>query len=204
MQPAPEVSKLIKETKNKDVNIYLLNVIIPYNEIYINNNQLSYVSDCKTFLCYIRNILPSISYSAIWNEISYLFPYDDIDRYIDKIPSLDDIKFVKKVTTSFPNIINNLRGFKLSEQISILKNLFEKFNHDLSIPLAILEKQKIDPNTTLDDQTCLLLELSVRVEIVKNNYNLSKLDEEKSQVHIPLSSNSDFFDFYKNSTFSLV
>jgi len=41
--------------------------------------------------------------------------------------------------------------------------------------MALLENNKLDPDITLDDQTKLILELSVRIEIVNNNYDFDKI-----------------------------
>jgi hypothetical protein len=38
-----------------------------------------------------------------------------------------------------------------------------------------LENKKLDPDIVLDEQTILLLELSVRVEIVNNKYDFDKI-----------------------------
>ena len=49
------------------------------------------------------------------------------------------------------------------------------FEDDLTIAFSILENKKIDPDIILDEQTKLLLELSVRIEIVNNNYDINKI-----------------------------
>ena len=55
------------------------------------------------------------------------------------------------------------------------KKLFKSFESDLTVALALLENKKLDPDIVLDDQTKLILELSVRIEIVNNNYNFDKI-----------------------------
>jgi len=53
--------------------------------------------------------------------------------------------------------------------------LFSTFKDDLTIALSLLENKKLDPDIVLDEQTILLLELSVRVEIVNNKYDFDKI-----------------------------
>jgi hypothetical protein len=47
----------------------------------------------------------------------------------------------------------------------------DKFKEDPIIAISILEKIKVDKDIVLDDQTTLLLELSVRKKIVNDTRN---------------------------------
>ena len=86
-----------------------------------------------------------------------------------------------------PKSIINLKGKPLSKQIKILHTLVEKFRHDPIISISILEKIKIEDNVDLDDDmTLLLLELSVRKEILDDPNDkvrriLDKTTEESTQ-----------------------
>ena len=63
----------------------------------------------------------------------------------------------------------------MCKQINLVKKLMQSFEDDLTIAFSILENKKIDPDIILDEQTKLLLELSVRIEIVNNNYDINKI-----------------------------
>lgn len=67
-----------------------------------------------------------------------------------------------------PGSIENLKGLKISEQIEIIKKFLETFKEDPLIAISILESVKVDKNIVLDEQTMLLLELSVRKKIIND------------------------------------
>ena len=61
----------------------------------------------------------------------------------------------------------------------------DKFKEDPLIAISILEKIKVTKDIVLDDQTALLLELSVRKEIINDTKNkvrrILKNDDNQSQ-----------------------
>lgn len=166
-----EISSLIKESKGVDVGIYTL---LPVNRTNIfEENELmeecrNKIWHCNDFLFYFRNIQNDIGQYKIWSKLQPLFTYD---KYVDCEPNEEDIELLNRIISNIPKSIRNLQGYTLSEQILIIKNLFESFKDDLTIAFALLECKKIEPDTKIDDTTKLLLELSVRTEIVNNNYN---------------------------------
>jgi hypothetical protein len=60
---------------------------------------------------------------------------------------------------------------KISEQINIIKKFLDKFKEDPIIAISIIESMKFDKDIELDEQTSLLLELSVRKKIVNDTTN---------------------------------
>jgi hypothetical protein len=76
-----------------------------------------------------------------------------------------------KTIQFLPRTILNLRGYKLTEQVSIIKLLLERYKEDPTIAFSVLEKHSIEPNQEIDDSTALLYELSVRKEIVDDRHN---------------------------------
>jgi hypothetical protein len=113
------------------------------------------------------------------------------DGYLDYDPSDDDINLLHRLIHNAPKAIKNLQGITMSKQVELVNKLFDTFKYDITIALALLEKQKIDPNIILDEHTCLLLELSVRLEIVNNKYKIDKIlgtenTTEKSENDIDL------------------
>lgn len=144
------------------------------DDVNLNNIFLSGI-----FLFYMRNIYGDEEKVKLWSKLSYFF---DDPNYFDKEVDNDDIDLLNRLCKFAPKSIQNLKGIKLSEQIIIVKRLLDKFKDDPIIAISILEKMKVDKDTLLDEQTTLLLELSVRKEIVndtrgKVNAILSKKKE---------------------------
>jgi len=120
----------------------------------------------------MRNVEKNERYIRVWDKLSHLFTYDG---YLDYDPSDDDINLLHRLIHNAPKSIKNLQGITMSKQVELVNKLFDTFKYDITIALALLEKQKIDPNIILDEHTCLLLELSVRLEIVNNKYKIDKI-----------------------------
>ncbi len=132
-------------------------------------NKIWHVND---FLFYIRNIQNDLVQFKIWSKVQPLFSYSN---YVDALPKDEDLDQLSRLVENIPNCIKYLQGYTISQQIKIVNKLFECFNEDLTIALSLLETRKIDPEIDLDEQTKLLLELSVRLNIVNNSYNLNKI-----------------------------
>jgi hypothetical protein len=64
--------------------------------------------------------------------------------------------------------MNSLDGLKLVEQVEIVKKLFNEFSDDPIIAISLLEKGNFKLPEEFDESTKLLLELSVRKEIVND------------------------------------
>ena len=132
--------------------------------IFLDKN-IQQIYNSITFLFYMRNIYGNSTLEELWSKLSYFF--GDLD-YIDKEVSQEDIELLVRFSQNAPNSIENLKGLKLSEQILLIKKFFEKFKDDPIVAISILEKQKVDKDIELDETTSLLLELSVRKEIVND------------------------------------
>jgi hypothetical protein len=121
----------------------------------------------------------------IWNKLRPLFINED---YVDGGIDVEDMKLLSKTIQFLPKTILNLRGYKLTEQVSIIKLLLERYKEDPSIAFSVLEKHTIEPNQEIDDSTALLYELSVRKEIVDEIHNsrvqsiLSKVEYDDSDA----------------------
>ena len=183
-----DIKNLMRE-RDVDVDIYTLNCIKDVNSIFtsleINDDAKLKIWHCNDFLFYIRNIHKEIANYKIWSKLQPLYSYQD---YIDCDPQDDDIDQLSRIVNNIPESIRNLQGLKLSEQINLVKKLFKTFSEDLTIAFALLEKKKIQPDIIIDEQTKLLLELSVRVEIVNNKYDIDRI---LGKLTTPMDINSD-------------
>jgi hypothetical protein len=84
----------------------------------------------------------------VWEKLNYLFKNDD---YVDSYFSEEDIEMLHRLTQVAPKTIENLKGLTLSQQVSIMKNMFDKYKEDPIVAISIMEKMKLDPNKEFDD-----------------------------------------------------
>ena len=129
---------------------------------YWNDENLSKIQTCKNFIFYIRNVYDNESIKKIWN--SYSFNSRD---YIDCQPTDRDLNLLKRLVDNTRSI-NTLNGYTLSEQLNIIKTLFKEFSDDPIIAISLLEKEGFKLPEEFDESTKLLLELSVRKEIIND------------------------------------
>jgi hypothetical protein len=133
-----------------------------------HDNNVNIISKSAEFLFYMRNVWGNESLKVIWSKVYYFF--NDVN-YIDREVSKEDLELLSRFSVNAPNSIENLKGLKLSEQIDIIKMFLDKFKEDPIIAISILEKVKIKKDLILDDQTALILELSVRKESSNDTRN---------------------------------
>jgi len=153
----------LKVSQNKDVKLWKL--ISSNQRVFDDKNLQGLKAD--NYLFYIRNIYSNKNQNLklIWEHLHYFY---DTPGYVDKEVSEEDIKLLSRLVYNAPNAIPNLKGLKLSEQINLVRKLLEVYNDDPIIAISVLEKNKLDKDIELDEQTKLLLELSVRKEIVND------------------------------------
>lgn len=154
----------VKVTYGKDVNLWTLK---NKKEYLLDNNLLS-IHKGDDLLFYLRNIYTNTELVDIWHRLRPLFINED---YVDGGVDVEDMKLLSNTIKFLPKTILNLRGYKLTEQVSIIKLLLERYKEDPAIAFSVLEKHTIEPNQEIDDSTALLYELSVRREIVDDRHN---------------------------------
>ena len=154
----------VKVTYDKDVSLWTLK---NKKEFLLDNNLLC-IHKGDDLLFYLRNIYTNPQLVDIWNRLRPLFINED---YVDGGVDVDDMKLLSNTIKFLPKTILNLRGYKLTEQVSIIKLLLERYKEDPAIAFSVLEKHTIEPNQEIDDSTALLYELSVRKEIVDDRHN---------------------------------
>jgi hypothetical protein len=170
-----EISTIIKESKGIDIGIFTLETVVNPSSIFqdeLNDDIKNKLWHANDFLFYFRNIQHDDLLSKVWSKVQPLFTYTN---YVDIEPSDEDLNLLKRIIENIPNSIKNLQGYRLSQQIKFVKKLLEEFKEDPSVAFALLDNKRIEPDTEFDIQTKLLLELSVRVEIVSNKYDINKI-----------------------------
>jgi hypothetical protein len=152
-------TKLEKSNKDNDIDFLIENNLI------FNDANLNSINKVDEFLFYMRKIYNNEKIKNIWSKLKWYI--NDIE-YFDIDVLEEDLELLHRLSIHAPNSINNLKGYKISEQLEIIKKLLDKYGDDPIIAISILEKIKIDKNIVLDEETSLLLELSVRKEIVND------------------------------------
>jgi hypothetical protein len=168
-----EISELIQNTKGVKIGIYTLNPLVESSQIFTQDEIPDEVRKktwhCNDFLFFIRNIQKDTLEYKIWSKLQQLYVYDG---YVDCQPNDDDLDLLERLIKNIPGVIENLKGLSLNKQIKLVKYLIENFKEDPTVAFAILENQRISTDIILDDHTKLLLELSVRLKIINNNYQV--------------------------------
>jgi hypothetical protein len=171
-----EAEEFVKTQYLEDVKLYYLMPNIKTdndNDVFIrprifNDSNIFSIHKSSDFLFYMRNIYGKDNLSTIWEKVYYYF--NDVN-YIDREVLSEDLELLYRFSQAAPNSIENLKGMKISEQINIIKKFLDKFKEDPIIAISIIESMKFDKDIELDEQTSLLLELSVRKKIVNDTTN---------------------------------
>ena len=154
------------ETKPNDISSEFDRLIYSNrSNLFKEDTNLNLIFKSSDFLFYMRNIYGKEGLSRLWKKLYFYF--NDVN-YIDREVSIEDIELLCRFSENAPNSIENLKGYKLSEQISIIKKFLDKYKEDPIIAISILESIKVSKDIELDEQTSLILELSVRKQIVND------------------------------------
>lgn len=169
-----QAEQYVKINFNEDVNLYYLSPIISQNAsdidefIYgkevFNDDNIRKIHNSQEFLFYMRNIYGKNELPNLWSKLYFFFTSS---HYIDCQPTQEDLELISRLGRYAPNSIENLRGKTLSEQIRIVKSILNKYEDDPIVAISILEKHRLSEKE-LDAQDLLLLELSVRKQIVND------------------------------------
>jgi hypothetical protein len=168
-----EMEEVVLRLHGEKTKLFYLNVK-NYSEFdtiqFFKDSNINGILSSKKFLFYMRNIYENVEFSYIWSKLSFFI--NDIE-YFDRKVDIIDIELLGRLAIYAPNSIEKLKDFKLSEQISIVRTILDKFKDDPIIAICILEKINLDKNMELDDKSLLFLELLVRKEILSDK-NIKK------------------------------
>jgi hypothetical protein len=137
-----------------------------FNQLFVfNDKNLNNIFKSEQFLFYMRNVFGNENLSLIWSKLRWFFLDKD---YVDSLPSKGDLEFLNRLSLHAPNTIENLKGYKISEQIEIVNKILDIYQEDPIIAISVLEKFRINKDIEIDEQTKLLMELAVRRKIVND------------------------------------
>lgn len=127
----------------------------------IFGEELKNIYDTESLLFYVRNVHGSEYKRYVFNHLRTFYYSDD---YVDEEVELDDIDFLHRLNLHASKIIPNLDGFKLSQQIKIVKKIFDLYESEPNVAIAVLENMRLDPDKEYNQQDKLLMALLVRRE----------------------------------------
>ena len=193
-----EVESYIFESYGEKTKIYQLYAKIevpdPFSDEPVtvkrlfSDVNLTGIHTSEDFLFYMRNIYGRPEYSELWQKLYFFF---SDTSYIDCQPTDEELDLINRLAKYAPNSIENLKGLKLSEQIKLVKSVLELYEDDPLVAISLLEKHKLN-EVELNSQNLLLLELSVRRQIVNDTKNkvrnilkINKYNEGNSTCETP-------------------
>jgi hypothetical protein len=162
----------LKPTKSDRLDGFII------GENIFKDSNIDNIFTSKQFMFYIRNVYGNEHLTRMWNKLSYFFT----DDYVDCEISDKDMLLLENFAKYASGSINTLKGLKLSEQISFINKVLEEFKEDPIIAISLLEKGNINIDTEFDDLSKLLLELSVRKEIVNNQNKADLILRSRSEI----------------------
>jgi hypothetical protein len=176
------VPKIPKELVEKSVDY----VEFVYGRQVFSDDNIPKIYNSNDFLFYMRNIYKNSDLKLLWENVYYFYKEKE---YVDCLPEKEDLEFLSRVAKYAPDSIENLKGLKLSEQIKLVKEVFQKFENDPIVAISILERHKLN-EIELTEDNLFLLELSVRKKIVndtkgKVNKVLNIKEEQKNPLSDP-------------------
>jgi hypothetical protein len=172
-----QIPHLIKLKKNIDLKIFTLEIsqLLEDKELFPTLQKVPGIWRIEDFFFYKRYIEKSTLRKNVWSKVNYLFSVLK-ENYLDEIPNNEDLDLLCRTTYNAANIIKNIDTLTITQQIILIKKLFAKFNNDISVALALLEKHTFTTTEIdLGDDFSLLLELTVRKEIVNNVYKIDEI-----------------------------
>jgi hypothetical protein len=182
----------VKFNFDEDVNLYYLNPIIERStdidfitgDDVFKDDNIRRIYNSLEFLFYMRNIYKKNNLPELWSKLYFFFTNT---HYVDCQPDEKDLELLNRLANFAPDSIDNLKGKTLSEQISLVKWILEKYEEDPIVAISILEKHRLSQKE-LDESDLFLLELSVRKQIVNDTRGkVSKVLGIKDKNESPLN-----------------
>lgn len=138
--------------------------------IFDNDLNLQTIHRSVDFIFYVRNIFGNKDLEKMWYNIHHLFNKEGkLQDYLDETVSSGDLQLLHNLCQAAPRSINNLRGLKISEQLSVIKSLLTKYVQDPLIALTLLENHSVEEIQSQDEFGMMLLELSHRKDILSDH-----------------------------------
>lgn len=182
-----DIEEYILQLKNENQEVYYLK---PRVKSKINTKYGFYLS--TEFIFYMRNIIGNSELETLYDSVKYIFDTDlGLEKYFDCKPSEEEFELINNLCKYAPNCSQNLKGFTLSKQLSIIKKLLKTFEKDPFVAITILENIRIEDVSSLDDEmNVLLLELSIRKNILDDSknkvFNILKIGEERKNDYLDM------------------
>jgi hypothetical protein len=175
-----ELNRHFKLVRDHDIEEYLKNnlgvddfiwTLEPTNQkIDLIRGEVQGLFLSKDFLFYVRNILNNKKFENVW---FYLHPIMDtsmsIEEYVDDKATEENIERLRKLIVYAPNTVRNLRGLSISKQLESFDAILARFPNDPFVAISIMENYDLRDYNLDDEMEVLLMELSIRKEIVEDS-----------------------------------
>jgi hypothetical protein len=200
-----ELSKYFKLVRDKDVEEYLRNNLGVSDFIWtleaksvnldIKRGDLPGVMLSKDFLFYVREIWGKIDYEKIWCRLHPIMDsYMSIKDYIDVELDEEKMDRLHKLVVHAPNTTKNLKGLSVSKQLDLFDNVLKAFPNDPFLAISVLEHYIVKEHDLNDDMELLLMELSIRKQILEDTkdkvYHVLGIETWHKKI---VNDNPDFF-----------
>jgi hypothetical protein len=172
-----DLSSRFKLVREKDLESYLQNNLGVFDQIWsleskskpinFDFGQIAGAFLSKDFLYYVRNIHNNIELEKVWFKLHPIIDSSlPFKEYFDIEPMSNDVRRLGKLVNHAPNCSKNFRGMSLSKQLYTFDKILSKFPKDPLVAIKVLENYDIKNYDLDDEMEVLLMELSIRKELV--------------------------------------
>lgn len=163
-----EVEMWLKEHKGVEDKIWTL--IPKVKPIDVNLSEAPGAFLSRDFLFFVRNILNKKEYEKVWLRLHPIIDSRmEFEEYFDVDFDKEKILRLGKLVLHAPNCSKFLSGLPLSKQLDTFDGILNKFPNDPFVAISILENYDLRNHNIDDDMELLLMELSIRKDLVEDN-----------------------------------
>lgn len=150
-------------------NIYTLDVHESYTHNFGENID-EYIHSSKDFLFYVRNILGDTYKESLYSK---LIKFCSVEDYIEENVNYDYnyVNLLHRLVKELPSCAHNLSGYKLIDQINLVKKIFNLFKDDLKFAIYLLSSYPLKKDIDFDSDFLLILKIMARKQLNKINQN---------------------------------
>lgn len=142
------------------------------SSIFELDSNVGSISRSVDFIFYARNIFGNKNLEKVWYNLNHYFNVDtNLSEYLDTEYTSEDLELLNNLCVASAQSVNHLRGLSLSNQLRIVKSLLKRYESDPLVAISILENHRVDEIEGQDEFGMLLLELSVRKDILEDRKN---------------------------------
>jgi hypothetical protein len=146
------------------------------------------ITTSRYFLNWFRSVRGNVKLEDVFNKLQPAYDVNlTFSEYLDIEPNEADVELLSKIIKWSPKSLKNLFGLKYSEQIEMIKKVFDHFKEKKLVGISFLETVKLNDKIDFDDEMAMLvLELSLRkVNDGDKTNKVEKIFGNYKEVRIP-------------------